>query len=66
MGTAADSPRGDRDAASSNPFKLLDPYTKKDRLFGRDGDVVLVVARIASARTTPAVMPGSGGGTYRF
>ena len=65
MSTAADSPRGDRDAASSNPFKLLDPYTKKDRLFGRDGDVVLVVARIASARTT-LLFSGTGIGKTSF
>src|SRR5215471_464405 len=63
MSTAAGFPRAE--GAATNPFKLLDPYTKQDRLFGRDGDVVLVVARIASARTT-LLFSGTGIGKTSF
>ena len=53
------------DGAPANPFRLLDPFTKRDRLFGRDADVALVVARIASARTT-LLFAGTGVGKTSF
>ena len=53
--------------SAPNPFKGLHPYTTADRdkLFGRDRDVILMKDRIYSARTT-LLFAGSGVGKTSF
>src|SRR4051794_16408712 len=51
----------------ANPFKGLRPYSQQDRdkLFGRDRDLILMKDRIFSARTT-LLFAGSGVGKTSF
>lgn len=55
------------DTIPANPFKGLRPYSQRDRdkLFGRDRDLILMKDRIFSARTT-LLFAGSGVGKTSF
>lgn len=53
--------------APGNPFRALDAYTRadRDRFFGRDGDLTLVLDRLLSRRTT-LLFAASGVGKTSF
>jgi WD40 repeat protein len=52
-------------ALPANPFLLLDSYDESKTLYGRDGDLTLIQARMAAARTT-LLFAGSGVGKTSF